>query len=88
MSPVPSSAVMCSLREASASVIVSALKPDIASKGVHFIAELKMQYYNTQVQLREGGSSNIIMRKRNCGKVLVGHRLARILIGPLPRTTI
>ena len=37
---MPSSAVMCSLREASASVIVLALKPYIASKGVHFIAEL------------------------------------------------
>ena len=40
MSPVPSSAVMCSLGEASASVIVMALKPYSASKGVHFIAEL------------------------------------------------
>ena len=40
MSPVPSSAVMCSLGEAPASVIVLALKPYIASKGVHFIAEL------------------------------------------------
>jgi hypothetical protein len=31
---------MCSLGEASASVIVMALKPYSASKGVHFIAEL------------------------------------------------
>jgi hypothetical protein len=31
---------MCSLGEAPVSVIVLALKPYIASKGVHFIAEL------------------------------------------------
>ena len=56
MSPVPSSAVMCSLREASASVIVLALKPYIASKGVHFIAELNA-ILNAQAQLREGDPS-------------------------------
>ncbi len=39
-SPVPPSAVMCSLGEALASVIVLALRPCPASKGVQLIAEL------------------------------------------------
>jgi len=41
---------MCSLGEAPASVIVLALKPYIASKRVHFIAELNI--WKTKVEIR------------------------------------